>query len=348
MWSSSLMSSYNKPPLSVQEQAQLLLDKGLICDDKARLERYLSTIGYYRLSVYWFPFLSQNKKQFIPDTTFDKILEIYIFDRKLRLLIMEALERIEVTLRAQWSSTLALHSLALHHNNHDANNCDNSCGSHAYTNPDFFRNTRYHQNAIDKIQSEFREISNTRGEAFILHYKNKYSSPALPPIWAVVETMTFGELSRWFNNTNHTETNRTIMLAFGMPNIGVTKSIFHTLTLVRNICAHHGRLWNRKFVFSLQSINRMRSSLVYRANTNELDNHLYNYLVVIEALLRTINPHSSWTRRLIILLKTREANDHKAMGFPDDWKKRSPWKDNVRYAFVSFPTHINLSPVVSK
>ena len=107
------MTVYDKTPLSVSEQSQLLLDRGLICTDKARLERYLTSIGYYRLSAYWLPFeqpasnsLSRRNHQFVPGTTFDKILNLYIFDRKLRLLVMEAIERIEVSLRSQWSGLL--------------------------------------------------------------------------------------------------------------------------------------------------------------------------------------------------------------------------------------------------
>jgi abortive infection bacteriophage resistance protein len=90
---------YNKPPLSISDQAQLLLDRGLGCNDKTRLESYLSSIGYYRLSAYWLifeqPCQQDNPRthQFVPDADFDTILKLYIFDRKLRLLLMEAIER---------------------------------------------------------------------------------------------------------------------------------------------------------------------------------------------------------------------------------------------------------------
>lgn len=96
------MKSYDKLPLSISEQARLLLDRGLICEDTVRLESYLASIGYYRLSAYWLPFEqsppsdSSRNHQFISGTHFEKILTLYIFDRKLRLLVMEAIERIEV------------------------------------------------------------------------------------------------------------------------------------------------------------------------------------------------------------------------------------------------------------
>ena len=127
---------YCKPPLSISEQAQLLIDRGLICDDddRQRLESYLSSIGYYRLSAYWLPFYSTDTERFSENTHFDTILSLYIFDRKLRLLVMEAIERIEVALRAQWSGKLALHG-----------------GSHAYMKVDFFKCQLKHIKNLAKI-----------------------------------------------------------------------------------------------------------------------------------------------------------------------------------------------------
>lgn len=304
--------NYDKTPLSIQDQAQLLIDRGLICEDKVRLERYLSSIGYYRLSAYWLPFEqsrlhddSSRNHLFIPNTRLEKILSLYIFDRKLRLLVMEAIERIEVALRAHWSNSLALHG-----------------GGHAYMKTDLFKNPRQHIQDLAKIDRTFDDNK----EAFIQHYKQTYSSPPLPPIWAVVETMTLGTLSRWFQNTKDTATKKTIMTAFAMPTVDIIESVFHTLTPVRNVCAHHNRLWNRCFVLTLPDIKRMRDSLLPKSSPKRQANHLYNYLVVIESLMRAVSPQSRWKNRLMALLDTIETNDHKAMGFPDDWKERKPWK----------------------
>lgn len=322
------MNSYNKLSLSIPEQAQLLLDKGLICNDRERLERYLSTIGYYRLKVYWLPYLSKDK-QFLPNTTFDQILKLYIFDRKLRLLVAEALERIEVTLRAHWSNKLA-------------NN--NNGGSHAYMNPSFFRSVK----RLTYLQ-EFKELESKLNslkprnekqkspEDFIQHYKDNYDSPLLPPIWGVTEIMTFGMLSRWFQITKDNVVEKeSIIQWFGMPttpkdSFRYFESILHNLTLVRNICAHHGRLWDRQFVFSLPDkyCAVWMKGRFNDTNTKKLDNHLFNYLVVIEALLRAISPKTSWKNRLMELLKTIEPGNYKKMGFPDNWQEREPWKSNV-------------------
>ena len=306
------MTVYDKTPLSVSEQSQLLLDRGLICTDKARLERYLTSISYYRLSAYWLPFeqpasngLSRRNHQFVPGTTFDKILNLYIFDRKLRLLVMEAIERIEVSLRSQWSG-----SLALKNNN-----------SHAYMDPTLFKCARQHIRNLAKIDREF----DNSGETFIQHYKDRYNSPPFPPIWAVVETMTLGTLSHWFKNTMDVPTKKDIMKAFNIPTIDVIESVFHALTPVRNVCAHHSRLWNRRFPISFPQIKRFKESLVPESSPNHQAKHLYNYLVIIVILMQAISQNSSWKSRLIILLDDVTPNEHKAMGFPDDWQERKLW-----------------------
>jgi abortive infection bacteriophage resistance protein len=301
---------YNKPPLSIPDQAQLLLDRGLICNDRLRLERYISSIGYYRLSAYCLPFEQKSSNetrnhQFIPNTDFDQILDLYIFDRQLRLLVMEAIERIEVALRSLWSSALAL----------DAKN------SHAYLEPSFFKCSRQHIRSLAKIDQAFENSH----EVFIAHYKKNYTTPQLPPIWAVVETMTLGALSRWFENTNSSNAKKTIAKAFNMPTVDVAEKVFHALTPVRNVCAHHSRLWNRRFVLSLPHIKRFSASLVPQNSKHHQEHYLYNYLVIMAILMDAINPESSWKSRLITLLITVATNQQKAMGFPVGWQYFPIW-----------------------
>lgn len=302
---------YSKPPLSISAQAQLLLDRGLICTNIPRLERYLTSIGYYRLSAYFIPFEIRSSNgdrnhQFLPGTNFDDILKLYIFDRKLRLLVMEAIERIEVALRSKWSGELALKT----------NN------SHAYIDPAFFKCPSKHIRNLAKID---QEIERSR-ETFVSHYRNKYRSPHLPPIWAVVETMTLGELSRWLENTNSTSIKSAIANMFRMPNYQIAGGVFHALTPVRNVCAHHSRLWNRRFTLVLPRIRRLDESLVPQNSPHHQDHYLYNYLVIMVFLMKTINPNSSWKTRLISLLDTVTANNHIAMGFPANWQDLPIWE----------------------
>jgi abortive infection bacteriophage resistance protein len=94
----------------------LLKGRGLVCADEALVRRWLVTVGYYRLSAYWLPYElppsegQTRSKTFPPDTAFESIVDIYTFDRQLRLLVMEASERIEIALRASWTHRLSLAS----------------------------------------------------------------------------------------------------------------------------------------------------------------------------------------------------------------------------------------------
>lgn len=202
---------YNKPPLSVSDQAQLLLDRGLICPDKQRLEHYLAYIGYYRLSAYWLPFeqisLEQGARthQFLPNTQFEDILTLYIFDRKLRLLVMEAIERIEVAVRSSWAGAMAV-----------------QYGSHAHMKSDLYKDPWTHAKHLAKLTRDLKESN----ETFVAHYKHKYTEPFLPPIWAVVETMSLGGLSLWVENSKDNQIKAAVAKAFGLPTVDVLKKYF--------------------------------------------------------------------------------------------------------------------------
>ncbi|WP_287603214.1 Abi family protein [Thiothrix sp.] len=303
---------YDKPPLSFADQAQRLRERGLSFDDPAHVEHYLSHIGYYRLSAYWLPFELPSSDgitrchQFQVGTTFEQILQLYIFDRKLRLLAMEAIERIEVALRTRWAG-----SMSLRH------------GSHAHMKHELFKCPWNHARDLGKMVNELHESK----ETFIVHYRDRYTEPFLPPIWAVVETLTLGALSRWLKNTKDMVVKKEIMRSFGMPTVEIMEGVFHALTPIRNVCAHHSRLWNRRFAMSLPYIQRMRHTMQPPNAPNHAEHHLYNYLSLINVLMKAINPGSSWKTRLIELLNTINPAQQQAMGFPTDWKTRPFWAE---------------------
>jgi abortive infection bacteriophage resistance protein len=131
------------------------------------------------------------------------------------------------------------------------------------------------------------------------------------------------------NNSQEDSIKKAIAKYFGLPSFKVTENVFHGLTIIRNICAHHGRLWNREISprFSLKYINSMSSMLISGNHQSECDKHLYNYLVIIERLLKATSPNTSWTKKLIELLNTMDNETHTAMRFPDNWQTQKPWCD---------------------
>ena len=312
---------YSKPALSIPEQAQLLLDRGLICPDRQRLEAYLSNIGYYRLSAYLLPFEHPSSNggsrnhQFLPGTTFEQVLNLYVFDRKLRLLVMEAIERIEVAARTRWASAMALRH-----------------GAHAHMNSGLFKNPWQHATDIARVSKELQDSN----ETFVAHYRKKYTEPYLPPIWAVVETMTLGGLSRWIASTSDNQVKREVARALGMPTIEILEQVLHALTPMRNICAHHARMWNRRFILLLPNIKRLRGQLITETNTTasgetqeSLTREIYNFLVVIHYLMRQINLGTSWGERMVQHIQLLSVEQQRAMGFPADWETRQPWAEET-------------------
>ena len=326
---------YSKPPLSIEVQANQLQQRGLQCDAPDRLRHYLTHIGYYRLSAYWLPFehpvaadTSGRSHNFQPGTTFDQVLDLYIFDRKLRLLVMEALERIETSVRSHWGNALAVRH-----------------GSHAHMQPELFNSPWQHAADIARLASDLKESK----EAFVVHYRERYSTPYLPPIWAVAETLSLGTLSRWFKSTRDTSAKHEVAQSLGMPTIDILEKVLHALTPVRNICAHHGRLWNRRFALQLPIIRRIEDQMVIESITTtskqktdcqqcqeivhrertttqqQPSRQLYNYLVVMAHLMAHINPGSSWRDRVRQLIADRNATQQRAMGFPEAWQERAPW-----------------------
>lgn len=314
-----LVMRYDKQPLSIPDQAARLRERGLQFDDPARVQHYLTHIGYYRLSAYWLPFEQPNSDdgsrnhQFQPGTTFEQVLSLYVFDRKLRLLVMEAIERIETAVRSHWANALALRH-----------------GSHAHMQSSLFKCPWQHASDIARMANELQDSS----ETFIAHYRKQYDEPFLPPIWAVVETLTLGALSRWFKATRDIDAKREVARSLAMPTIEVLEQVLHALTPVRNVCAHHGRLWNRRFTLQLPRIKRLKDQMVVETVTTpngqtqeQPARQVFNYLLVMAHLMRRINPGSSWQARLRQHVQTATLPQQQAMGFPAGWEQLEIWRE---------------------
>lgn len=303
---------YPKPALSLQDQALQLQHRGLVVTDMARLVRYLNHIGYYRLSAYCLtyevpPAAGQARThQFQDGTRFEQVLALYIFDRKLRLLVMEAIERCEVAVRTGWA-----HGMSMRH------------GAHAHMDSECFKDPWQHIQDLAKVA---KDIHQSR-ETFVEHYRKQYTIPLLPPIWAVVETMSLGSLSRWFANSNSTDAKKEVSQSLGMPNIEVLEQVLHALTPLRNACAHHSRLWNRRFPIQLPAIKKYQASLVSPNSPKHQAHYLYNYLTILALVMQQINPRSTWAGRVSRLITSELPQpQHAAMGFPADWAARPAWK----------------------
>lgn len=170
---------YQKPPLTYSEQLDLLLDRGLQIENKAGALHYLKNISYYRLSAYFLPF--KQSEQFQKGANFKDIINLYTFDRKLRLLALDAIEPIEIALRTQ----------IIYHLSH-------KYGTFGYLDEKNFSNRFKHATWLKNLNSSIKDST----ETFIKHYKTKYTLATHLPLWMAIEVISFGNLSYFFRGLN--------------------------------------------------------------------------------------------------------------------------------------------------
>ncbi|MCB1893593.1 MAG: Abi family protein [Rhodocyclaceae bacterium] len=296
---------FAKPALTVEQQVELLEKRGMAIPDRTRAAHYLTHINYYRLRAYWLPFEEQagdGSHRFRAGTSFEDALTLYLFDRKLRLMLMDAIERVEVAVRTRWAHVLALRY-----------------GPHAYLRGEIFQEAWKYRRCLEGLTEEIARSH----ETFIDHYRTTYSEPELPPLWAACEVMSFGQLSKWLENLKYRADQKEIAAPYGLDPM-VLGSFLHHLTHIRNLCAHHSRLWNRRLTFTMRLPRNPRHIVGWFNPAAE--RNLYNTLVMLTYLLGVIAPHSSWKGRLKTLMAECPKAHPSAMGFPTEWEKLQVWK----------------------
>jgi abortive infection bacteriophage resistance protein len=219
---------FSKPQLSIKDQIKLLQSRGMIFDDMVHAEHCLQHISYYRLRAYAIYFESDPNPSvhgFVRGTTFDQIMALYNFDRHLRLTLLDAIERIEIAVRGSWAHHMAM-----------------KYGPHGYLRASIYKSRKLYAGNRGVLEGEIKRSH----DDFIEHYRQKYDDPKLPPIWMISEVVSLGQLSKWQTSLKE----RSDVVAIAQPfllHYDVYLAFVHHLATIRNVCAHHGRLWNKKF-----------------------------------------------------------------------------------------------------
>ncbi|MBB3036279.1 Abi family protein [Hoyosella altamirensis] len=315
--------SYDKPPLSLAELVDRLSARGLVIPEPERAARYLRHIGYYRLSPYTIPFQQgQPDHAFRSDTRFDDVLDLYVFDRALRLLVMDALERVEVAVRA----ALTDHMSTTYEDPHwymDAGHFGDrgkhsgllrivrdTCDERLRGTPDAGEDSLVHRSALE-------------------HYLTTYSSPELPPSWLMVETLTIGQLASAYRNLRRRADRTAVAKSVGLT-ATILESWLQTYVRVRNVCAHHGRLWNVGLgVYPAIPNSPAVSWLAGDLLPDRSRKRLYPVLVSLQSVLGSVSPRSSWARRLHDLISTRPPMNLAGMGVPENWADDAFWSRHI-------------------
>ena len=293
---------YSKQLISFTDQITLLKQRGLILGDELRALHLLQNISYYRLSGYWYPLLADKQRHiFKPGSTFEAAYNIYKFDSELRKLIIAELEKIEVAVRTQTAYILSTQYHA-----------------HWFEDSSLFLNPVRHTKVLAKIEEEY----NRSDEEFITAFKAKYSDH-FPPSWMTMEIASFGTLSILYGNLQPGRAKRSIAAYFGLPDT-VFASWLHCIVYVRNICAHHSRLWNR--ILSIRPLMPRSPRNTFIALPASGTQQTYFVLSMIIYLLNTVNPNHSFISRFKELLNRYPSIDVRAMGFPINWENEKLWE----------------------
>lgn len=292
---------FQKPALTLDQQADLLLDRGMV-GDHARMTERLCWVNYYRLSAYWHTFKAKDD-QFLPDTTFDEVWRRYVFDRELRILVMDAVERVEVALR----SRLAFAHAHVH-------------GAFGYaTNPDVL-----FKHDVGKRAEFLRRLKDDVArshEPFVKHFYTKYGDVHEDlPIWVAAEVMSFGGLLSLYRGSGR-DLQKGVAHEFGVADVVMESWLLH-LNVVRNICAHHGRLWNREVGLKPKFPRRDDDWYVPVPVPND---RVFASLTILAYLLHRIAPGSGWADRFAALLAKNPTVPTAQMGMLNRWERCPIW-----------------------
>ena len=319
---------YVKPYLPLRKQVELLRARGMYVTDLERAANCLQRIGYYRLSGYWFPFRHQEirtnlkgeeephvSEMFRLGTSFDDVMRLYVFDKKLRLLFIDAIERIEVGLRVDIALILGTRGAFAHRSPENFNAYFGRADSETFIIP--------HEEFLRKIDEAFDRSK----EDFATSFRLKYTTSM--PIWMCIELWDFGTLSNVISGMRSDDLKH-LADRYGLPRNKLLISWAQSINFVRNVCAHHGRLWNRPPV---QQPGPTRPGeidiLDHLAADQYAQRRLYAVAASLQYLLRTIHPDSSWGLRLMAHLDgfpEIQGLSIRQMGFADNWMNFGLWR----------------------
>jgi abortive infection bacteriophage resistance protein len=296
---------YDKHTLTIVEHIQQLRRRGLQISDEELAKHYLSHVSYYRLAGYWWPMQSNKETHnFKPDSKFEDVVSLYNFDRELRILLFDVIEKIEISLRTK----------LIYHLSHEFD-------------PWWFQNTTIFQDCgalIDTLASLKEEVDRSK-DAFIKEHKKKYKEDLrFPPAWKALELASFGSLSKLYGNLKNTISSKdTIAKELGAVNHTYLPSWLQSISQIRNYCAHHSRLWNKNLPGSPKLLPKPPYNWVKNVPTDT--SKLYVHLCIMRYLVNIIAPENSFSTKLQELFAKYPSVDPQALGMLAGWTEEPLW-----------------------
>lgn len=281
----------HQPPMTIDEQVENLKNNGLIVDDEEYAKRILNDVSYFRLVKAYSLNLKPKNGNYDNKTTFREIVDLYLFNANLRQIIFPEIEKIEVNVRCRI-----------------ANYFSEQYGVLGYLETKNFVDDVYYKEFMEDIEQEIRRNSKA---PFVRNFRENYEGGNLP-IYALVEIFSFGTLSKFFKNM-HNKDKKEIAKTFG---VGYTyfESWLESISYVRNICAHYGRLYNAKMA---------KTPKLYKEYTQAGigNNRIFGVLLCMKNLLKSDSQWDLFVDKIEMLLDKYESVQINTMGFPENWKE---------------------------
>lgn len=289
---------FRKPALTINQQLELFKKRNLPTENIAPIKQCLETISYYRLSGYCKIFQNTDHS-FKANTNFQQIMELYTFDQELRLLVLKAIEKIEIAFRTAISNYMSVMYTPLW-----------------YKNATLFKSSIFHKKFMAQVDS----ICKDNKEVFLKHYFAHYLEE-YPPSWMITECISFGTSTLIFRDLKSMHAKKEIAKVLGY-HPTLIASWMEPICYTRNLCAHHSRLWNRWFVLTPQIPLKNKEFVKISARIN---NTFYAQALVIILLLKHVTIDSLWHQELFALLQKYPAVPKQEMGFDNNWEQDPLW-----------------------
>lgn len=297
------MYQYPKQILTITQQVQSYINAGMTITSYKDVEEALKSIGFYRLRGYSFHLYDNSTKKYVPGTKFDDILKLYQYDQELSILIFSMISKIEVALRVRLVEALLVHGDAL-----------------ILQDSSIFKEKKMYWQNMSAIASEIARSN----DVFIRHNFDKHEGEV--PVWARVEVLSFGTLSKIIKNLKTGPGSVYSILAANYqyiskkgnvvtPSQKMFASWVQGVSVLRNMCAHNSRIYNRTIHTTPEILD------ADKITPPPLHNGLYQILLAMK-YLRSSN--KEWTEFAEEVDKLIQNNNSvinlAAMNLPIDWK----------------------------
>ena len=285
-----------KAPSTINEQIMILKQRGCVIEDEKKARSTLKYINFYRLSNYFEPF-SVSKHKYEDGTSFEKIMRVYEMDRKLRSILLAALEEVEIALRAAVSNYHAL-----------------KYGALGYLNPSNFNLSHNHQSFLARVN---HLIESNDEKQFVRHYNSKYGGKF--PLWVMMELFSFGSLAFFYRDMKNGDKKELADEYYNCSPNELDNWVF-CLNELRNSCAHYCRLYGTSFPVDPKTPDDFPMTL--SAN-------VFGYIIVMKQIFHS---HENWNERVVkpvsrILKKNADVIRLSDLGFPENWETMIAFTD---------------------